>query len=226
MVFVATPSRKRRARLWATPLLAAVAAAVFAWLAWIQSGAQRQANVLRWGALSGDPEQWQRLWHQGRALTLATALFIHADAAHLIGNGVFLLVFGVPVERSVGPWRLLGLFLLGGVLANLLASLSMGSPGRVIVGASGGVSALIGAYLILFPKARLGIAVPLGLWMELVRAPAVWVIGSWAALQLAFSVAGPAFGAVAWWAHLTGFAIGAAAAAALRPYAARRARGR
>ena len=94
-----------------------------------------------------------------------------------------------------------------------------------IIGASGGVSAVIGAYLALFPTARLGVVVPLGLWLEFIKVPAALLIGLWAALQLAFTFVGPSFGAVAWWAHLAGFVVGLFYALALKPMLARRARG-
>jgi membrane associated rhomboid family serine protease len=208
MVFVSLPSRQKKRLPWAAIALAIVATATYVWLAYGVDASTRQAALLRWGTLSASPDEWRLFWHDGRLLTLVTALFIHANLLHLVGNGVFLLIFGVPAERRLGAWRLLLLFLLGGALANLVASLLIGAGGRVIVGASGGISALIGAYLVLFPKARLGIVVPLGLWLEFVRAPAALLIGLWAALQLVFTFVGPAFGATAWWAHLTGFAAG------------------
>jgi membrane associated rhomboid family serine protease len=151
---------------------------------------------------------------------------VHASLWHLLGNGLFLLIFGVPAERALGAGRLIATFLMGGALANLAASLMIGPPDRIIVGASGGISALIGAYLVLFPRAKLGIIVPLGLWLEFIRAPAALLIGLWAALQLIFTFVGPAFGAVAWWAHLTGFAIGVLMALMFRPGLSRRARTR
>ena len=217
MVFVSLPSRQKRHLPWAAIALAIVAIATYLWLTHGVDAATRQAALLRWGTLSASPDEWRLFWHDGRLLTLVTALFIHANVLHLVGNGVFLLIFGVPAERRLGAWRLLLLFLAGGALANLVASLLIGAGGRVIVGASGGISALVGAYLVLFPKAKLGIVVPLGLWLEFVRAPAALLIGLWAALQLLFTFVGPAFGAVAWWAHLTGFAAGVLMALAFGP---------
>jgi membrane associated rhomboid family serine protease len=76
--------------------------------------------------------------------TPVTSLFLHASIWHLLGNGVFLLIFGVPAERPLGPWRLLVLFLVGGALANALAAALITSPDHVVVGASGGFSAIIG----------------------------------------------------------------------------------
>lgn len=217
MVFVRLPSRSRSHRPWAAALLALLASIAFIWLSRSGEDPARHAALLRWGTLSANPAEWRLLWHDGRLLSLVTALFIHASLWHLLGNGVFLLIFGVPGERALGPWRLLALFLVGGALANLAASLLIGAPERIIVGASGGISALIGAYLVLFPRARLGIVVPLGLWLEFIRAPAALLIGLWAGLQLVFTFVGPAFGAVAWWAHLTGFAVGVLMALAFKP---------
>src|SRR3546814_9517285 len=85
-------------------------------------------------------------------LRLLTALFLHADWAHLLGNLVFLLIFGLPAERVMGPWRFLLLFLVGGCLANFVAVLAIGAPDRLIIGASGAVSAVIGAYLALLDR--------------------------------------------------------------------------
>lgn len=226
MVFVQLPSRRRPHRPWAASVLAVLAITAFLALIWSADDPARHAALLRWGTLSASPAQWRQFWHDGRLVNLVSALFIHASVWHLLGNGLFLLIFGVPAERTVGAARLLALFLIGGALANLAASLLMGAPDRIIVGASGGISALIGAYLVLFPRARLGIVVPLGLWLEFIRAPAALLIGLWALLQLIFTFVGPAFGAVAWWAHLTGFLVGVLMALLFKPALNRQARGR
>ena len=135
-----------------------------------------------------------------------------------------VLIFGLPAERVMGPWRFLALFLLGGAFANFVAALAIGTPDRLIIGASGAVSAIIGAYLALFPRARLGVVLPLGLFLEFVRAPASLLIGLWAVLQVVFAYIGPAFGTVAWAAHAGGFVFGAAFALASRQAIARRLR--
>jgi len=108
----------------------------------------------------------------------------------------------------MGAWRFLALFLLGGAVANLVAVLVLDVPDRVIIGASGAVSAVIGAYLALFPRARLGVVLPLGLFLQFVKAPASLLIGIWALLQVLFAYIGPAFGTVAWSAHIAGFLCG------------------
>lgn len=225
MVFVSLPPRHRPRLRWATPLLVVLMTSAWVWLALLPSDDAWRTLILRWGTLSGSAAQWQDALGDARLVTLLSTLFIHAGPLHLIGNLLFLLIFGLPAERTLGAWRFLLLFLLGGSLANLLAAILMGEPGRVIIGASGGVSAVIGAYLALFPTARLGVVLPLGLWLEFVRIPAALLIGLWATLQLVFTFVGPSFGAVAWWAHLGGFLFGALFATLLRPTLARHARG-
>lgn len=190
-------------------------------------GTQQRRLLLEWGALSGDLRSWPALvasLYDGHLARLVTALFLHADWTHLIGNLLFLLIFGAPAERVMGPWRFLALFLLGGAVANLAAVLSIGTPDRLIIGASGAVSALIGAYLALFPGARLGLVLPLGLFLQFVKMPAAVLIGVWAALQVLYTFIGPAFGAVAWSAHLAGFAFGGAFALVSRAGIQRRLR--
>ncbi len=213
-MFISTPNRRAKAPLrWAVAMLCALLWLAFLW-ATTRSASDHYTLLLDWGALYGTPVGTDGVrvdWlDPGPWLRLVSALFLHADWAHLLGNLVFLLIFGLPAERLMGAWRLLVLFLLGGALANLAAVLAIGTPDRLIIGASGAVSALIGAYLALFPRARLGVVVPLGLFLEFVRAPASLLIGIWALLQVFFAYIGPAYGAVAWVAHLAGFLVGVA----------------
>jgi membrane associated rhomboid family serine protease len=225
-MFVALPTRSRRTPRWATPALLALLWLAYFWAS-TRSGATQHGLLLHWGALTGGQaigDTLRALWFDGRGLRLLSALFLHADWAHLLGNLVFLLIFGLPAERVMGPWRFLFLFLVGGAVANLAAVLLIGAPHRLIIGASGAVSAIIGAYLALFPRARLGVVLPLGLFLEFVRAPASLLIGLWALLQVVFAYIGPAFGAVAWAAHIAGFGFGVLYAMFVRAAIARRLR--
>jgi membrane associated rhomboid family serine protease len=159
-------------------------------------------------------------WSQASLMAfsgLLSALFLHADWIHLLGNLAYLWAFGVSVEKAVGHWRFGLLFVVLGGLANLYAAWHLhGDQNLPVIGASGGVSAVIGVYLGLFPRRRMGLWLPLGLYLQFARVPAVLVIGSWFTLQLLYSVFGPTSHSVAWSAHLAGFAIGVLAAVFFR----------
>ena len=209
-MFISVPHRHKPTVRWASPLLAILLAAAFLWV-WMRPAAESHALLSRWGTLPSDVLAAISLGPRAiadAALHLLTALFLHADWAHLLGNLIFLLIFGLPAERLIGSRRLLVLFLLGGAVANYFAALTLGPSIRPLVGASGAVAAMMGAYLALFPNARLGVVVPLGAYMQIVRAPAYLLIGAWAILQVVFAYIGPAFGEVAWVAHAAGFVFG------------------
>ena len=225
-MFVGIDSHRKSTLRWATPLLFAAL-----WLTYVlgamRAPALREGAQLDWGVLSGGLDSasaWHEAMADGSVLRLFSALFLHADWIHLLGNLVFLLIFGLPAERVMGGWRFLILFLIGGAAANLAAVLAIDAPDRVIIGASGAVSAVIGAYLALFPGARLGVVLPLGLYLEFVRVPASLLIGLWALLQVVFAYSGPAFGLVAWPAHIAGFLFGVAFALITRAAITRRLR--
>ncbi len=154
--------------------------------------------------LHGPPGGWWDL----AALSAVTALFIHANWLHLLGNMVFFWVFGIKVERRVGAVGIVLVLLLGGALANVIVALRLPALTAPIIGASGAVSAVVGAYLGLFPRRRIGLYLPLGLYLQFARVPAVIVIGSWFTLQLLYTAFGPINATVAWWTHLAGFALG------------------
>jgi len=147
-------------------------------------------------------------WADYRLLTLFSALFIHTSWLHLLGNMVYLWVFGIPLERRLGWLGMLVVFVLGGALANLSVSLRLPELASPIIGASGAVSAVVGAYLGLFPFRRIGMLLPLGLYLQFARVPSILVIGSWFTLQLVYTIFGPITGVVAWWTHMAGFTMG------------------
>lgn len=147
-------------------------------------------------------------WWDPAILTLFSALFIHASWLHLLGNLAYLLVFGFPVEHRLGSTATAAIFLLGGALANAIVSERVAWLETPIIGASGGVSAVVGAYLGLFPRRRIGLYIPLGLYLQFARVPSLLVIGSWFTLQLLYTAFGPINETVALWTHLAGFALG------------------
>ena len=147
-------------------------------------------------------------WADYQLLTLVSALFIHASWLHLLANMIYLWVFGLPLERRLGGLGMLAVFVLGGAMANLFVAMRLPELTSPIVGASGAASTVVGAYLVMFPSRRIGMLLPLGLYLQFARVPAVIVIGSWFTLQLVYTVLGPITGVVAWWTHMAGFALG------------------
>jgi len=147
-------------------------------------------------------------WLDYQLLTLLSALFIHTSWLHLLGNMAYLWVFGIPLERRLGWLGMMVVFLFGGALANLSVCLRLPELESPIIGASGAVSAVVGAYLGMFPFRRIGMLLPLGLYLQFARVPSVLVIGSWFTLQLVYTVIGPITGVVAWWTHMAGFTLG------------------
>jgi len=221
-MFVTVENRSRRRWPWTISAIALGALLAFLVLA-TMGDAERQAAVARYGAVPNELlGAYGSLPVSAETLTLATALLVHADWPHLIGNLAFLLIFGLPAERMLGSRRVLALFMLGGVLANLGAALLARASEHPIVGMSGAVSALVGAYIALFPRARLGLVLPLGLFFEFVRIPALALIGFWILVQALFAWLAPEMGRVAWGAHLVGFATGITFAVASRGSIARR----
>ena len=226
-MFVRVDTRRRTLPPWSTVAIALVCVGGFVALLTLEP-AERLRFLGRWGTV---PEELFRggAWSldtllAARPLTLLTALFMHADWLHLLGNLVFLLIFGLSAERLLGSRRFLALFIVCGAVANLGGAITLGQSSAPIIGASGAVSAIVGAYLALFPGARLGLVLPLGLFLEFVRVPASLLIGFWVLLQVIFSFVGPAFGAVAWTVHLAGFVAGVIFAMVARPGIARRLR--
>jgi len=226
-VFVRIETRPRNHLPWATVGIAVLVVGGFLLLESLDE-AQRRAVLTRFGMTPGI---LSALWSSpqtgvfAKSITAAFAsLVMHANWLHLLGNLVFLLIFGPPSERLLGPVRLLVLFLVCGALANIAGALTLGDSAAPIVGASGAVSSIVGAYIALFPRSHLGLVLPLGLFLEFVRVPTAWLIGVWAVIQVLFAWIDPSFGRVAWSIHIAGFIAGMAFAFASRRGIARRQR--
>lgn len=223
MIEAGPGGRRRHTWPWMLMLLSAALLAVRALAEFAVTGSA-EAWLREWGFVPRDVLAVLQLppsaWLHADLLGLFSALFVHGDWLHLAGNLAYLWVFGITVERAIGAAGLALCFLLLGAGANLFLSWQMGAVDMPVIGASGGVSAIIGIYLGLFPVSRMGLWLPLGLYLQFARVPAVLVIGSWFTLQLIYTVFGPASGAVAWWAHVAGFIAGVVVAVALRPFPA------
>ena len=144
-------------------------------------------------------------------LTIFTSMFIHSGFMHLIGNMLYLWIFGDNIESALGSFRFIVFYLLCGVGAALGQVLIDPASQVPMVGASGAISGVLGAYLLLYPRAEVETLVILGYFARLVRLPALVVLGLWIVLQLFSGLAAlgmNASGGVAWFAHVGGFAAG------------------
>jgi len=143
--------------------------------------------------------------------TILTSMFLHGGWMHLIGNMLYLWIFGNNVEDSMGHGRFTAFYVLCGAVAVLGHALPHPESTIPMIGASGAISGFLGAYLLLFPHARVLVVMPLGFFLHAVRLPAMVVLGFWFLLQLINSaVADPRTGGVAWGAHIGGFLAGLA----------------
>ena len=143
--------------------------------------------------------------------TVFTSMFLHGGWMHLIGNMLYLWIFGDNVEDSMGHGRFVVFYLLCGVAAVLAQSLPDTHSTVPMIGASGAISGVLGAYLLLYPHARVLVLIPLGFFTRLIRLRAGIVLGLWFALQLFNSLATPpGGGGVAFGAHIGGFLAGLA----------------
>lgn len=136
-------------------------------------------------------------------MTLFTAMFLHGGLMHLAGNMLFLGIFGDNIEDAMGHRRFVAFYLLTGVAASMMHVLIAPGATEPMVGASGAISGVLGAYLVLHPKAWVTILI---FWIPMVL-PAWLLLGFWILFQL-FSAVFGAGGNVAWWAHIGGFVAG------------------
>jgi membrane associated rhomboid family serine protease len=158
-------------------------------------------------------------------LTIFTSMFVHGGLLHLGGNMLYLWIFGNNVEDTLGHARFVMLYLATGVAAALAQTLVNPRSGIPMVGASGAVSGVLGAYLLLFPYATVLTLVIFGFFWRFIHLPAMVVLGLWIVLQflsgyLSLGVASE--GGVAFFAHIGGFLVGMALLFVLRPRLSRR----
>jgi membrane associated rhomboid family serine protease len=146
-------------------------------------------------------------------LTLVTYLFLHGGWMHLVGNMLFLWVFADNVEDAYGYVGFIIFYLLCGIIGGLLHVFMLPNSQSPLIGASGAVSGVLAAYLVLYPRARVWILLFIALPVPL---PAIWVLGGWFLLQVYSLAAATSGSEVAWWAHMGGFATGITLTLALR----------
>jgi membrane associated rhomboid family serine protease len=193
-----------------TYTLIALNVLVFFWELVLGTGAERL--IYTWGTIPADLVGWRQ--EPLVLLTLVTSMFLHGGWFHLIGNMLYLAIFGNNVEGIMGHKRYLAFYLLCGVVASLAQVLI--DPASTVpgIGASGAIAGILGAYLLSFPRARVFVGIFLLFFLRVVALPAVLVLGFWFVMQLFNGIAAigssseGVMGGVAWWAHIGGFVAG------------------
>lgn len=158
-----------------------------------------QAWIQQWGVV---PRQLISFPAQ-HAVTLITAMFIHGGWLHLLSNMLFLFIFGTTIENQFGPLRFFAFYLLAGIIANFSQAYMMPHSILPLIGASGAIAGVLGAYFFYFPHARITTLVPIFFFLTIREVPAFFFLGLWFLIQL-FSTGG----GIAWWAHAFGFVAG------------------
>ncbi len=190
----------------------------------ILSPEQLDQFIWAWGLVP------QRLWEEGGLsawLALFTSMFLHGGWWHLISNMLALYIFGDNVEDRLGPFRYLLFYLFGGLAASAAHLFAYSGSAIPTVGASGAIASVLGAYLVLFPYARVITLVPIFYFVRIVEIPALVYLGFWFLSQLLNGLfaltAVDVFqaGGVAWWAHIGGFVFGLAIVKLICPRACR-----
>jgi membrane associated rhomboid family serine protease len=161
--------------------------------------------VTRWSVVPADIFAGRHL------ITILTALFMHASWSHILGNMVFLWAFGPEIEDAMNPWRYAAFYLAGGI-ASMLAQIAV-DPGSTIpnLGASGAIAAVMGAFLVTYPRDKIRTVLFIGWFVHVTFIPAALLIGFWFLVQLlSFGVvADVQSGGVAYVAHIAGIIFGA-----------------
>jgi|SRR5436190_13753088 len=200
-------------RTWpvVTVALIVLCSLVFLWQLSLSTNGQQQAAYL-FGfipAVVFGNAQLEGQWIPAGA-TIITSMFLHGGWLHLIGNMLYLWIFGDNIEDRLGRGRFVAFYLLCGAVAALGQGLADARSEVPMIGASGAISGVLGAYLVLYPRAKVLVLVPLLIFITTVRVPALVVLGIWFAGQLLSSLAAApgSGGGVAFAAHVGGFVAG------------------
>jgi membrane associated rhomboid family serine protease len=140
-----------------------------------------------------------------------TSMFLHGGLFHVAGNMLYLWIFGDNVEDRMGHGRFLVFYLLCGIAAALAQTIAAPDSVVPMVGASGAIAGVMGAYFVLYPKSRIVTLIPLFFFFQIVEVPAIFFLGIWFLMQFLSgvgSIVSAAQGGVAFWAHVAGFLAG------------------
>ncbi len=204
------------ARTWPVVNVALILVNSLVFLYEISLGPELQEFLMRFGMVPAKilylshAEPWNLV---DRFLPFFTSMFLHGGWFHLIGNMWFLWIFGDNVEDRLGHSRYLVFYVLCGLIAGYVHYALNPTSGVPTAGASGAIAGVMGAYYMLYPRARVLTLIPLFFWFEIIEVPAYFFLGFWFIFQLLQGTFSLAFvdtlsGGVAWWAHVGGFVGG------------------
>ena len=200
---------------------ALIAACVLVFLWQVSLGERIEAAIYAYGLipdlLLGEARLPPELREVPAWMTVFTSMFLHGGWMHLIGNMLYLWIFADNVEDRLGHGRFVVFYLLCGIAAALAQALPDPQSQIPMIGASGAISGVLGAYLLLYPRARVLVLIPLGPRSQLVRLPALLVLGLWFGLQLLSEMLAPPGAGVAFRAHIGGFVAGLLLLPVFRP---------
>jgi membrane associated rhomboid family serine protease len=153
-------------------------------------------------------------------VTVLTSMFLHAGWLHFLGNMLYLWIFGDNVEDRLGRARFLAFYVLCGAAGAAAQAATQPDSSVPMIGASGAIAGVMGAYFMMFPQSRVLTAIVLIFFVDLIEVPAILFLGIWFFMQLFSGLGslgtGAAEGAVAFWAHVAGFVAGGGVGAVLR----------
>ena len=178
-----------------------------------QAGVGLNASVASFGALPHSIITMTGPQNIHPSFTVFTSMFMHGGLLHLGGNMLYLWIFGDNVEDRMGHARFLLFYLAGGIFAVYSHAISSPQSTIPMVGASGAIAAVLGAYMLMYPRAKVHTLIILGFYIQVIRLPALIVIGFWAIIQIVSGLMAnsqAAQGGTAWFAHLGGFLFGLA----------------
>jgi membrane associated rhomboid family serine protease len=194
-----------------TVALISINCLIFFYLSFLGEGFQ--LALVKWGAIPFEVTHGVELTPElpfFAPLSLFSSMFLHGGFLHLAGNMLYLWIFGDNVEDQLGHVKFFIFYILCGLAASLLHIITAPNSKVPMVGASGAIAGVLGAYMIKFPRARILTLIFFGFFIRIVAVPALFVLGFWFILQLLFALPsiGSTSGGVAWFAHVGGFLAG------------------
>jgi membrane associated rhomboid family serine protease len=198
-------------RLFPFVTIAIIVLNVIVFFSQVLSGQGLQRSVLKYGAIPHNILTFETEQPISPPFTVFSAMFMHGGLFHLGGNMLYLWIFGNNIEDKLGHIRFTIFYLFCGIVSAY--SYAITDPNSVVpmIGASGAISGILGAYLLLFPRASVYTILFLGFFITTVKVPALIVIGFWAIIQLINGLVSAGVnvkGGIAWFAHVGGFLVG------------------